>query len=274
MPTRDKRVVRRVLLNVLPKIALSRLTGWLTRIRIPQGMRERFYRWFARRYGASLDEVDLPLESFRSLAEFFSRPLRDGARPVSAGAELVWPCDGRIVTAGPIDGTHIPQIKGHDYEVGELVGDASLADRLRGGSQATIYLAPGDYHRVHSPFGGTLNAVRSLRGTLFPVNPPAVRCIPRLFVRNARRVFEFTLDDGRAAAVVMVGALNVGDIQVSADLGTRLAAGDELGRFGFGSTAIALVAPGGANFADCASETVVRMGSAAPLVHAEPSAND
>jgi phosphatidylserine decarboxylase len=133
---------------------------------------------------------------------------------------------------------------------------------VAGGSQATIYLAPGDYHRVHAPFAATVEHVRAIPGTLFPVNPPAVRCIRDLFVRNARHVFTCTLADGRKAAVVMVGALNVGGTSVTAQPGTRVRAGDELGRFGFGSTAIALVAKGAPAFPEVAPETKVRMGGA------------
>ena len=137
--------------------------------------------------------------------------------------------------------------------------------RLADGSQATIYLAPGDYHRVHTPWAGKLTAQSAIRGTLFPVNPPAVRCIPELFVRNARRVFRFELADGRAAAVVMVGALNVGSIVPTLAVGAEAEAGDELGRFGFGSTAVALLEGGdGPQFPAVAPETVVRTAAAVP----------
>lgn len=253
--------MRRILLTLLPKVALSRLCGLACATPLPRGLRLRLFRWFAGRYGASLDEVAGELGDFRSLQAFFRRALRPGARPLGDGP-LVWPCDGKIVTAGPIDGDRIPQVKGHDYALGDLVGDAALAARLRGGSQATIYLAPGDYHRVHSPFAATVRSVQAIRGTLFPVNPPAVRCIPNLFVRNARHVFACELPDGRAAAIVMVGAYNVGGTLVTVQAG-GVARGDEVGQFGFGSTVVALVGPGGPGFAPLPPEARVRMGGAA-----------
>jgi phosphatidylserine decarboxylase len=257
--------IRRILLGLLPKVALSRSTGLLTRIPLPRGLRGPFFRWFARRYGADLGEVAGPLAAYRSLAAFFQRPLVAGARPVAGNAALVWPCDGRIVSAGPLDGERIRQVKGVDYALADLVGDAGLAGRLAGGSQATIYLAPGDYHRVHAPFDARITAVRRIRGTLFPVNPPAVRAIDQLFVRNARLVFEAALSDGRAAAVVMVGALNVGDIRETARVGAELRRGDEVGRFGFGSTTVVVLGPGGPGFAATAPETVVRTARAAAV---------
>lgn len=253
--------VRSLLLTLLPKVALSRLTGLATRIPLPRALRAPFYRWFAGRYGADLGEMQGALADYRSLAAFFRRPLRAGARPVAA-APLVWPCDGRVVTAGPLVADRIPQVKGHDYALADLLGDADLASALAGGSQATVYLAPGDYHRVHSPFGGRITAIMPIGGTLFPVNPPAVRSIRDLFVRNARHVFAFELDDGRKAAVVLVGALNVGDTLVTARAGTSVCAGDELGQFGFGSTAIVVLARG-SGFAPVAPETRTVMGAAA-----------
>ena len=256
--------LRSVLLTALPKVALSRCTGLFARIPLPKPVRRPFYRWFARRYGANLEEIDGDLAGFQSLQRFFQRGLRSDARPV-ADAALVWPCDGRIVSSGPIADGRIRQIKNLDYSVGELVGDDTLAEPLRDGSQATIYLAPGDYHRVHSPFDCTIESVTALPGTLFPVNPPAVRCIPRLFVRNARHVLRCRLPDGRLAATVLVGAFNVGGTRITVQPGQSVAKGDEVGQFGFGSTVVALLAAGQPGFGVVAGDSVVRMGSAAAL---------
>ncbi len=253
--------LRRLLLTALPKVALSRACGLAVSMPLPKWFRPRLYRWFATRYGANLDEVDGDLHTFRSLQQFFRRPLRHDARP-RADAGLLWPCDGRIVTTGPVDGGRISQVKGREYSVADLVGDADLAKRLEGGCQATIYLAPGDYHRVHAPFAGSIDEVRALPGTLFPVNPPAVQCIRDLFPRNARHVFRCTLASGHTGVVVMVGAYNVGGTIVTRAAGS-VVPGDEIGQFGFGSTVVVIVGAGAPSFATLPPETSVRMGSAA-----------
>ncbi len=254
--------MRALLLNLLPKVLLSRLTGLLASIPLPRALRVPFFRWFARRYGADLGQVAAPLASFRSLQAFFRRELRPGSRPVGT-TQLVWPCDGRIVTAGPIANGRILQVKGRDYSLADLLADADLARALEGGTQATVYLAPGDYHRVHAPFAGEVRRVIAVPGTLFPVNSPAVACIRDLFARNSRHVFDCQLTDGRRAAVVMVGAFNVGGTIVTAAKGTRIECGSELGQFGFGSTAIAIVARGGTQFSDAAPALRVWAGTAA-----------
>ena len=252
---------RRLLLTALPKVPLSRLTGLATSTPLPRLLRARLYSWFARRYGASLEEVEAELSSYPSLQAFFQRALRAGARPVS-DAPLVWPCDGRIVTAGPIEGARVPQVKGHDYSLSDLLGDAGLAATLAGGQQATIYLAPGDYHRVHSPVDAELLSVTPLRGTLFPVNPGAVRCNDQLFVRNSRHVFSFQTASGGAAALVMVGAYNVGHTSVTRSAG-RIDRGEEIGRFGFGSTVVLVLGPGAPPIQALSPESKVQMGGAA-----------
>lgn len=251
--------LRRILLELLPKALLSRTTGLLTRIPLPRGLRGPLFRAFARRYGAALEQMQGNPEDYRSFAAFFRRPLLPDARPLG-DTPLVWPCDGKVVTTGPIAGDRIPQIKGQDYGLEEFVGDAELAAALSGGSQATVYLAPGDYHRVHSPFDGELRGVRPIPGTLFPVNPPAVRAIPKLFVRNARHVLPCRLGDGRAAAVVLVGALNVGDTSITAQPGP-VQRGQELGQFGFGSTAVVLMGPGEPSWPECPPDLAVAMGA-------------
>lgn len=253
-------LLRRIVLNSLPKVALSRLCGLLTRLPLPVGLRAPLYGWFARRYRADLGEIDGPVTQFRSFSTFFRRPLRAGARPVAA-APLVSPCDGKVVTSGPLVGDRVPQVKGRDYALAELLGDAELAARIAGGSQTTIYLAPGDYHRVHAPFAATVLGTTALPGTLFPVNPPAVACIDRLFVRNSRHVVRCQLADGRAAAVVLVAAYNVGDTLITCRPGP-LAAGDEIGQFGFGSTVVLVLGPGEPALPELPPEYCLRMGQA------------
>ena len=255
--------LRRILLSALPKVLLTRATGVLTDIPLPRRLRRTVYQRFARRYGVDLDEVDRELTEFRSLSEFFSRPLAPGVRPIDRQAGLVWPCDGRIVTSGPIDAGRVPQIKGSDYALTHLLIDGELARRLADGTQATIYLAPGDYHRVHAPFDGQVLRSWHVSGGLFPVDPATVRSVPELFMRNERVVFECRLADGRAAAVVMVAALNVGTIRVRPPVPRAIEIGEEIGAFGFGSTVVTVLEKGTPGFAASAAATRVRTGRAA-----------
>ena len=86
------------------------------------------------------------------------------------------------------------------------------AARFDGGSFATIYLSPRDYHRVHMPLGGTLTSMRHIPGRLFSVNAVTARAVPGLFARNERVVCLFETDVG-PLALILVGAIFVGSME-------------------------------------------------------------
>ncbi|ELU06217.1 hypothetical protein CAPTEDRAFT_143162, partial [Capitella teleta] len=199
-------------------------------------------------------------EDYIHFNDFFTRSLKDGARPLPEDPELiVSPADGVISQMGDIKNGRIFQAKGHDYSLVELLGgDLELGQEFMGGKFATIYLSPRDYHRVHIPAAGTLHRMIHVPGRLFSVNQGTVENIPNLFARNERMVSIFDTQYG-PMAVIMVGAINVASIETvwaglvtpqrgqvaSVDYGeasqaVELSRGGELGRFKLGSTAIVL----------------------------------
>lgn len=79
-----------------------------------------------------------------------------------------------------------------------------------------VYLAPGDYHRFHSPVSWVVGTRRHFAGELYSVSPYLQRTLPGLFTLNERVVllgkwrwgfFSFT----------PVGATNVGSIKINFD---------------------------------------------------------
>jgi phosphatidylserine decarboxylase len=249
-------------LRLLPKNALSRAAGALTRWRAPAPVRLAAMKAFARRYGIDLSECP-DLDVYRTFGEFFARPLRPGLRPVAPGeVVVVSPVDGVVSETGVATAGRLVQAKGIDYEASALLGDAELARRLEGGAYATIYLSPKDYHRIHFPLGGAITGWRYLPGQLWPVNPASVRTVPGLFAVNERLVTVLDTPLGRCA-VVAVGATVVGRVHAyydptvphtntpaapfqRRDYGTPIpvAKGQELGAFEMGSTVIAMFEPG------------------------------
>jgi phosphatidylserine decarboxylase len=249
------------LVRLLPRAALSRAVGAATRARAPASMHRVAMRRFARTYKVRLDEAERPLEAYRTFSEFFSRGLKEGARPVDPGERVVIsPVDGTVSEAGQIQNGQCVQAKGLAFPVPKLLGDPDAARSFAvGGSFATLYLSPRDYHRVHAPLGGRITGWRYLPGELWPVNPTSVRSVPDLFALNERLVTWLETVAGRCA-VVMVGATCVGRLRAAYDdvlgqVGTAPAArtfaeplpvakGKELGRFEMGSTVILLFPPG------------------------------
>jgi phosphatidylserine decarboxylase len=244
------------LLRALPRVRLSRAVGRLCDRELPSPVATHLLRVYCRAYGVNLDEAEPCSGGYPSFDAFFTRTLREGARTISSDA-LVSPADGRLSAAGRIDAGARLFVKGQAYEVGELTGDPSDAARYTGGEFAVVYLAPGDYHRVHSPADGQVTLVRGIAGDLYPVNRIGELHVPGLFVRNSRvQIVLETRGLGRIS-VVMVGAVIVGRITVTGidasdvppgehrfDPAREVMRGDELGIFHLGSTVVLLLEPG------------------------------
>jgi phosphatidylserine decarboxylase len=244
------------ILRVLPRVHLSRAVGRLCDQPIPSGVARAIERAYCRAYQVNMDEAEGHLGSYPSFDAFFTRPLKKGMRSISSDP-IVSPSDGKLSCLGRIEnGGHL-HVKGQLYSVAELVGDQQDAQRYAGGQFAVVYLAPGDYHRVHSPVDGRITLLRGLPGDLYPVNALGERYVPQLFVRNNRVAIVIDTEQLGRVTVVMVGATIVGRISVVAlpapavppgntviEPAYAVARGDEIGMFHLGSTAVVLLEPG------------------------------
>ena len=205
-------------IKVLPQYLLPKqaLTSFAGRVAGAKGgsMTTGLIRWFVGKYGVNMDEAVNPdIESYTSFNEFFTRPLRDGARPLAA-ADFICPVDGAISQFGDIDDHQIFQAKGHKFTTAELVGgDAQLASHFQHGSFANLYLSPKDYHRIHMPCDGRLRRMIYVPGALFSVNPTTARGIPGLFARNERVVCVFESPEHGPFVMTLVGATIVGSME-------------------------------------------------------------
>ena len=251
---------RYVLMKLLPKNLESRLFGNLVHLKIPV-----LSKWarnlFAKAYRLDMSESALPLSSYANIGELFVRQLAPGKRPL-ANAEVVSPVDGRESQTGILNGKNpqMIQAKGKTYSLAELIRDEDLAAHFANGRFATIYLAPFNYHRIHSPVAGKLVSASYCPGTLWPVNPWSVERVEGLFCINERITTRIAVDGGGELLLVKVGATNVGRIVVNyapnwiTNVGKlprkapridyiprseyRFERGAELGRFEMGSTVI------------------------------------
>jgi phosphatidylserine decarboxylase len=83
-----------------------------------------------------------------------------------------------------------------------------------------IYLAPGDYHRFHSPVPWICTSRRHFAGELFSVSPYLQRTLPGLFTLNERVVLLGRWKHG-FFSYIPVGATNVGSIKINFDAELR-----------------------------------------------------
>lgn len=249
-------------MKLLPKNAASRAFGAITRLRLPI-ISKVARNMFCSYYKLNMDESEYPLEHYANIGELFIRRLKPGMRPI-ADTEIVSPVDGVLSQTATFDEKQeLIQAKGKTYTLKDLLRDDEMAKRFEGGAFATIYLAPFNYHRIHSPVNGQVLDASYCPGTLWPVNVGSVERVEGLFCINERLTSHIRLEDGSEILVVKVGATNVGRIGVAYtdELLTNagklprnqkrfdwmpkapiaVEKGGELGRFEMGSTVILVV---------------------------------
>jgi phosphatidylserine decarboxylase len=256
--------------HLLPQHGISRLVLAATRSRHP-AFKNALIKLFVRGFKPDMsDAVEREPTAYPSFNDFFTRALRAGTRPMDLGQRaIVSPVDGTVSEAGPLSADRLLQAKGHDYSLRALLaGNAAWERTFAGGSFATIYLAPYNYHRIHMALGGELRESFYVPGRLFSVNRTTAQLVPGLFSRNERVFCGFDAG-GMPWAIVLVGALNVGSMATvwHGDVTPRkhrevtalpvtdalapleLQKGAEMARFNMGSTVILLLPPGAAQWA-------------------------
>ncbi|MEE4638997.1 MAG: archaetidylserine decarboxylase [Wenzhouxiangella sp.] len=241
---------------LLPQRLLTRLANRLSNSR-SSWIRRPLIGGFRRLFPVNLAEAANPDPAgYGSFNAFFTRALAADARPLAEPAHrLISPCDGTLSQLGRIRDGQLIQAKGVDYSAADLLGCSKWAERFADGHFITIYLAPYDYHRVHSPMAGRAVEEFRIPGQLFSVSTRTSRAVPGLFTRNERMAVLLETEHG-PVAVVMVAALLVAGIETVWDSagpyrpGSSLRRrpidkltvqrGQEIGRFHWGSTVIVL----------------------------------
>lgn len=243
----------------IPQHFLTSLVYRLTRCETP------WFKNFIINKFIKVFKVDMSLalnpdpESYSSFNTFFTRELSPEARPVSSDdRNIISPVDGIISQIDKIENDTIMQAKGKSYTLKHLLLEDELVNMFSGGTFATLYLAPKDYHRIHMPISGKLSRMIYVPGKLFAVNAHTARAVNAVFAKNERVINIFHTDIG-PMAIIMVGALFVGsmetvwagqitpakdriinNVQYSDNEAVRLQQGQEMGRFNMGSTVILL----------------------------------
>ncbi|PKL16206.1 MAG: phosphatidylserine decarboxylase [Spirochaetae bacterium HGW-Spirochaetae-5] len=264
--------------KMLPKGFISRVFGYTSLIPIPEKLMEKIILWYSAKYGVNLEEAHIPAEGFKTLNKFFTRTLKPGARIIDPDRlSVVATTDSRVDMYGDITDDSILQAKGVDYSLRELVPSIE-AEKFINGKFITLYLSPGDYHRIHTPVSGRITGFFNIPGKLFTVQEFMVKGLKGLFAINERLITYIETDYG-AVAVCKIGAINVGKISLSYDNSVTnkifrsknehiydedkkpvVEKGDEIGIFNLGSTVIILFEKGMMEFSELKFGQKVKMG--------------
>ena len=222
-----------LLFKLLPLKLISRIWGWINSVPLPTPVRVRIISWYSRCFECDLSEAGKQdLREYANLGDFFKRELIPGCRPIESG-DIVSPSDGTIVHFGRVDREHVEQVKGVKYSLPAFLGPQSWS-KERGSKQdqeyhqklisrpgnalyhCVIYLAPGDYHRFHSPAEWTVRFRRHFSGKLISIRPTFMSWIEDLFTINERVAYIGKWAYG-FFSMTAVGATNVGSVRVYFD---------------------------------------------------------
>jgi phosphatidylserine decarboxylase len=213
--------------------------------------------------GLDMSDFYVP-SSYKTLNKLFTRSFREPRSFSLNESDFISPCDALISECGDLDGDIALQIKGMAYSVSEILGahfSAEEKSQVSGGQFMNFYLSPKDYHRYHIPINLTLLKAVHIPGKLYPVNIPSLNKRLNLFIENERIVLACETQEKKHFYIVLVGALNVGKMQISFDSNIQTNAstqqvqsfkygnlhlhkGEDFGCFEMGSTVVIISEPG------------------------------
>ena len=264
---------------ILPRNSFNRLCGLVADAQLPRFLLTLLIRLFSWKYGVNLKEASKQVSEYRNFNEFFTRKLLPDARSLDPDTESVLsPVDGILGESGNINNGVLIQAKGLEYRLADLLKDPERTKFYDGGVFITIYLAPYNYHRIHSMVSGEVREFCYIPGDLWTVSPLGLHHVPGLFARNERLITYFKTEKGECA-LVKIGATVVGRIRVvyhditSNRPGAafqkivltspfRVERGDEVGLFELGSTVICLFPPGQIELNELKIEQEILLGQA------------
>lgn len=218
-------------------VFLSYLFGLFSKITWPRFFAQVSIRVFAKAFGISFKNARK--KKFSSLYDMFTREINRDLSHLTYDS-IIHPVDGRLVSFGKVSDGQVFLIKGKNYSLKELLGK-SYKD-FSNHYFYNYYLSPKDYHRVHHPVSGKHTESYFIKGPLYPVADWFVKLCPSVFAKNARTVSVVESKTYGKTAMVMVGAYNVGSLEMKKGFfeegSFEVKAGDHLGTFGLGSSVV------------------------------------
>ncbi|PYI11953.1 hypothetical protein BO78DRAFT_402706 [Aspergillus sclerotiicarbonarius CBS 121057] len=223
---------------------------------------------------AEADESKTEGGKWRNFNDFFSRHLKDGARPIDGERDdriAVFPADSTFSGYWDITDDSMVELKGLPWHIGDLLGPykSEYGDIFKGGVWLHSFLNTFDYHRQHAPVGGTIKVIDVIRGAAYldveyqretrslvpkrPMRPiyasgPVFRGAEATDKEGyqflqARGIIIIENDKLGMVAVLPIGMAQVSSVVVRHDLkpGSTIQKGDEISHFEFGGSDIVVM---------------------------------
>ncbi len=210
----------------------------------------RFYGWLQKRpasrkkiapfieaYGIDASEFE-PAE-YLCFNDFFIRKLKSSSRPIDPRSEIAtMPADGRYLAYPQFDRFFV---KGQEFSLASFLENSAYAKCFENGSMLIARLCPIDYHRFHFPCDGLAGRPRLINGSLYSVNPIALKKKIQILSENKRMITEIDTEMFGTLLYIEIGATAVGTIRQTFQPEKKILKGQEKGYFEFGGSCLVLL---------------------------------
>ncbi len=216
----------------------SKLYGWMQK----RSFSKRKIRPFIKKYQIETEDFEKKVEEFTSFNEFFIRKLKKEKRPIATDANcIVAPADARYLAFEDISKEEGFYIKGKKFSLKDFLQNDNLINLYENGAMIIARLSPVDYHRFHFPLDCIPSESAYINGSLYSVNPIALRIRPSILSENKRMITHLHSGVFQEVLFVEVGATYVGSICQTFFPNRSYQKGDEKGYFAFGGSTIVLL---------------------------------
>ncbi|KZP29036.1 phosphatidylserine decarboxylase [Athelia psychrophila] len=203
---------------------------------------------------------------FKTWDAFFTRTLKEGARPVDFRDQkflIHSACESTVYRVAKNVKAHDQfWLKSQKYSLYDMLDrDEENAAYFAGGTVYQAFLSPLDYHRWHAPIDGTIEKFEVIDGSFFAVMPDEgaaaddpdlpegsphgaiIRSQSSLTINATRALIYIKADNPDIGRIcfIGVGMLEVSTCDVTVKKGQHVSTGDELGLFHFGGSSHALI---------------------------------
>ncbi len=194
---------------------------------------------FIREFDVDETELAEPASTHACFNDFFIRKLKKESRPICEGSEkIAFPADGRHLGFQNVSEVSSIFVKGQRFDLPSLFQSEELAKPYEKGTLVISRLCPVDYHRFHFPVDGLATQPTLINGSLYSVNPIALRKNISIFWQNKRYLNFSENPSVGPVAQFLVGATCVGSVTITAKLPREIRKGEEFGYFSFGGSTV------------------------------------
>jgi phosphatidylserine decarboxylase precursor len=197
-----------------------------------------------------MQDYIIPKKGWKSFNEFFARHIRPELRPIAEPENpsvIVSPADSAYQDTWPISNEGVVTFKGISWRIPDLLRDNVYGEDFQGGTFVHSILFPWDYHRMHTPLGGSVLEAKVIHAQAM-LEAIAVDGRPKSNPEKeegyqwcqTRGLVVLSTPIGKVA-VVPVGMGHISSVKLSVEVGQKVRKGDELAYFQYGGSDIVLI---------------------------------